>query len=249
MYTALSEDKEMKRVNMQNNMILEIEQRCFKEFHGISETFTTVKKYYKLRGICNGQVNLWYFNFSDSKIDIELERMREFHKTLLAEFTDEQIYQDENRTFYLRGDQDRPTFDIGETERKATKSSKSKGPMSFYLRKAILINSEINKPYIKRKFTKEGMDAIEKKQKYFNKHLKAFEDIPYRRGIICTHDSNNKNFVDLMVNVNFDHPTFSKEKREKEVMSKNLQKESLFEFFTVGTSYVQLLQSWYTKTF
>lgn len=126
---------------------------------------------------------------------------------------------------------------------------KKKPTISYELRKAVLINTMMNKPYIKRKFTKAGLMSIERNKNYFNSHLKAFGELPYRKNLICTHDSNNKNFVDLMINVDFEQPTFSKEKREKEVISKTLHKESLFELLTIGTSFVQNLQQWYNRNF
>lgn len=113
MFTVLSGDKEMKRVDMQNRMVLELDQKSFNIFHDFDESLTTVKKYYKLRGLCSGNMSLWFFNPSkvDTSIETEMQRMREFHMTLLSEFTEEHIFRDDTRTFYLRGDQDRPLFD------------------------------------------------------------------------------------------------------------------------------------------
>lgn len=122
MYTAMRADREMKRVLMQNQMLLDIEQRCFKDFHGLNESFSTVKKYYKLRAFCHGKVNLWYFNHGDSMLDLEISRMIEFHKAVLSELTDEHLYVDPLRSFYLRGDLDNPTY---ESDYQAKNSRKS----------------------------------------------------------------------------------------------------------------------------
>lgn len=74
------------------------------------------------------------------------------------------------------------------------------------------------------------------------KQKTMFQDPPYKRTIIRTHDSTNKNLTELMVMTDMKRPMYSKSKREKEVMNKLLKKECLFEFLSISTVYIQALQ-------
>ena len=117
---------------------------------------------------------------------------------------------------------------------------------SNYLRKAVLISTKLNQPYISRQFTKDGLIWIQKSSLTAKQKI-SFPDPIFKRAMIRTHDSINKDIVDLLVVTNTKKPVFSKSKREKEVMIKLLKNESIFEYLSIATIYIQAINCYLEK--
>ena len=117
---------------------------------------------------------------------------------------------------------------------------------SNYLRKAVLISTKLNQPYISRQFTKDGLIWIQKSSLTAKQKI-SFPDLIFKRAMIRTHDSINKDIVDLLVVTNTKKPVFIKSKREKEVMIKLLKNETIFEYLSIATIYIQAIDCYLEK--
>lgn len=115
-------------------------------------------------------------------------------------------------------------------------------PKSYFLKKATLINTIANQPWVSRKFTQEGKRILEKG---LSVSIRAhqFDDIPYKKTALHSHDSNNKNITELVVtSVMKGSPVFSKTKREKESLNYLMKTQCLFNYFSITTTYLQAVQ-------
>ena len=236
MLKILDLKSDSKRVEMQTRITLEQEKAELLSYLKVSGFRDVVRKYSVLHTLCTKQTPPWFYSTSSLKLQSAVGEVGIFHNLLLSEFKIETTDAQEAECLVAR-----PLLVSASRGEKLRHFSKG-----IQARKATLTNKALNKPFIVSSFTEEGRRQLLENDSGFRKRfavaaLPHKTDQTYEGALLKTHESNNKNLAMLLIETNLTHPTFSKEKRNKERAYRLNKNEALYELLVIAIGFIREL--------
>jgi len=235
MLKILDLKSDSKRVEMQTKITLDQEKTELLSYLKVSGFRDVVRKYSVLHTLCIKQTPPWFYSTSSLKLQSAVSEVGIFHNLLLSEFKIEMTGTQESAPVVAR-----PL--LVSTSRGDKMKAFSK---TIQARKSSLTNKSLNKPFIISSFTEEGKKQLLEndihRRRIAADTLPAKTDQTYEGALLKTHESNNKNLAMLLIETNLTHPTFSKEKRNKERAYRLNKNEALYELLVVVIGFIREL--------